>query len=70
MYFLIKLWETFYLGIHFNYFDIGEFRGVGSGSMDDRENARHDSFLGPHPTRRRPNTLVQHPPIAENIIQT
>jgi hypothetical protein len=32
LYFLRKLWEEFILGHHVNYFDIGEFQGVGLGS--------------------------------------
>jgi hypothetical protein len=27
-----KLWEEFILGHHVNYFDMGEFQGVGQGS--------------------------------------
>ena len=39
------------LGLHVNYFDIGEFQGVGHGSTQDRQNVRRDLVLGPHPLR-------------------
>jgi hypothetical protein len=32
LYFLRKLWEEFILGHHVNYFDIGDFQGLGRGS--------------------------------------
>jgi hypothetical protein len=35
LYFLRKLWDEFILGLHVNYFDMGEFQGVGIGSTLD-----------------------------------
>jgi hypothetical protein len=35
LYFLRKLWVEFISGHHVNYFDIGEFHGVGSGFAQD-----------------------------------
>ena len=35
LYFLQKLWAKFMLGLHINYFDIGEFQGVGLGYAQD-----------------------------------
>jgi hypothetical protein len=43
------------LGHHVNYFDIGEFQGVGHGLAQDRENVKHGLVLGPCPPRPRPN---------------
>jgi hypothetical protein len=51
LYFLQKLWAEFILGQHVNYFDISDFQGVGRGSTQDREHARCDPMLGPHPPR-------------------
>jgi hypothetical protein len=51
LYFMRKLWVEFILGKHVNYFDIGEFQGVGRGSAQDREHARCDPVLGPRPPR-------------------
>jgi hypothetical protein len=35
LYFLRKLWAEFILGHHVNYFDIGDFQGVGQGYVHD-----------------------------------
>lgn len=70
LYFLTKLWAKFILGHHVNYFDIGEFQGVGHGFAQDIENYRCEPVLGIHPPRRRPNPPSQYPPIAEGIMQT
>jgi hypothetical protein len=35
------------MGHHVNYFDIGDFQGVGRGSVQDRVNAKHNHMLGP-----------------------
>ena len=40
LYFPKKLWVEFMLGLHVNYFDIGEFQGLALGSAQDREHAR------------------------------
>lgn len=37
------------MGKHVNYFNIGDFHGVGRGSTQDREHAKRDPMLGPHP---------------------
>jgi len=58
LYFLRKLREEFILGHHVNFLDIGEFQEVGLGSTHDREHARHDPMLGPHPPRWRLNPLL------------
>jgi hypothetical protein len=57
------------MGKHVNYFYIGYFHGVGRGSAQDQEHARHDPELGPHPPRRRPDPPTQHPPVAKNLQQ-
>jgi hypothetical protein len=67
--FMRKLWDEFIMGKHVNYFDIGELQGLGLESAQDRENARCDDVLGPHPPRRRSGPPTQHPPIADNLQQ-
>ena len=57
LYFLRKIWAWFRLGLHINYFDIGEFQGMGCGSAQDRKNARHDLALGDRPNKQRHNRL-------------
>jgi hypothetical protein len=61
LYFLRKLWEELFMGHHVNYFDIGDFQGVGQGSTQDQEHARCDPMLGPHPPRKRPDPSSQLP---------
>jgi hypothetical protein len=51
LYFIRKLWDEFIMGKHVNYFDIGDFHGVGIGSTKDKEHARSDPMLGPRPPR-------------------
>jgi hypothetical protein len=70
LYFMRKLWDDFIMGKHVNYFDIEEFQGVGLGSAQDREHARHDPMLVPRPPRRRPDPPTQHPPVVERLQQT
>jgi hypothetical protein len=36
LYFLKKLWVEFVLGLHVNYFDIGEFQMIGHGSSKEQ----------------------------------
>jgi len=51
LYFLRKLWVEFILDHHVNYFEIGEFWGVGHGSIYDQQNAMNDPLLGSNPPR-------------------
>ena len=69
LYFLRKLWAEFVLGLHVNYFDITEFQGGGLGFAQDRECARHNPMLGPHPLWWMPVPPIQQPPIGRNISQ-
>ena len=69
-YVLQKLWVEVVLGLHVNYFDITEFQGAGLGSAQDRERARRNPMLGPHPPWWMPIPPIQHPPIRGNISQT
>jgi hypothetical protein len=55
------------LGQHVNYFDIGDFQGVGRGSAQDQECVKHDPMLVPHPHKRRLDPLSNNPPIAESL---
>jgi len=57
------------MGKHVNYFDISDFQGVVRGSIHDREKARCDPELGPHPPRRRSDPPTQHPLVADNLQQ-
>ena len=51
LYFMRKLWAKFILGKHVNYFDIGDFQGVGRGSTQDRDHSKRGPMLGPRPSR-------------------
>jgi hypothetical protein len=66
-YFLRKLCVEFILGHYVNYFDIGEFQGVGRGSMQGRENSRCDPLRGPHPPKKRHELLAKYLSISDNI---
>jgi hypothetical protein len=69
LYFLRKLWDEFILGKHVNYFDIGDFQGVGLGFSLHREHAGRDPMLGPRPPRKRPDPPTQHTLVVDILQQ-